>query len=171
MNERQGLITFQGNPLTLLGNAVNVGGKAPDFTVLRNDLSPAALKDFLGKPLIIASVPSLDTAVCSLETNRFNKEMEQLNAPVEMLTVSMDLPFAQARWAQENGAKNVTTLSDHFAASFGEAYGVLIKELRLLARAVFVVDREGLVVHTELVAEVTNEPDYDSIIAAVKKLV
>lgn len=170
MQEREGLVTFQGKPLTLLGTPLKVGDKMPDFTVLANDLSPAGLADYPGKPLIIASVPSLDTAICSLETKKFNDAMENLADSVTMLTISMDLPFAQARWAQENEATRVTTLSDHLQASFGQACGVLIKELRLLARAVFVVDRDGKVTYVELVPEVTNEPDYDRVIAEAKKL-
>lgn len=170
MQERQGLITFQGNPLTLLGPELKVGDKAPDFTVLANDLSPKTLADFKDMPLIIASVPSLDTDVCSLETKRFDDEVKNLAAPTKMLTISMDLPFAQARWVGEHEAGNLATLSDHAQASFGENWGVLIKELRLLARAVFVLDRSHTIQYIELVPEVTNEPDYDRIIEEAKKL-
>lgn len=170
MQEREGLVTFQGNPLTLMGNPVNVGDTAPDFMLTANDLSQKTLADYPNTPLILASVPSLDTAVCSLETNRFNQEVKNLAGPVTVLTISMDLPFAQARWVQEHEADKVVTLSDHALASFGESYGVLIKGLRLLARAVFVVDRDRKVTYVELVPEVTNEPNYDRILEEAKKL-
>lgn len=170
MQEREGLVTFQGNPLVLLGNPVSVGDTAPDFTVVSNDLAPKTLADYPNTPLILASVPSLDTSVCSLETKRFNQEAKNLAGPVTVLTISMDLPFAQARWVQEHDADKVTTLSDHAQASFGEAYGVLIKDLRLLARAIFVVNRDRKVTYTEIVPEMTNEPNYDQVIEEAKKL-
>ncbi len=170
MQEREGLVTFQGNPLMLLGNPVNVGDTAPDFTLVGNDLTPKTLADYPNTPLILASVPSLDTSVCSIETKRFNQEAKNLAGPVTVLTISMDLPFAQARWVQEHEADKVTTLSDHVQASFGEAYGVLIKDLRLLARAIFVVNRDRKVTYTEIVPEMTNEPNYDQVIEEAKKL-
>ncbi len=168
MSERAGAITFQGNPLTLLGSAVKVGDKAPDFHVLDNGLSPVSLASYLGKVIIISSVPSLDTPVCDLETRRFNDEAAKLGKDVVVLTVSMDLPFAQSRWCGAAGVSNVITLSDHKDASFGQAYGVLIKELRLLARAVFVVDRTGSIRYVELVKEITHEPDYDAALKAAE---
>lgn len=169
MAERPGAVTFQGNPLTLLGNEVKVGDKAPDFTAVKNDLSPAGLSSYRGKVVILSAVPSLDTPVCDLETKRFNTEASELGDRVAVLTVSMDLPFAQKRWCGAAGANHVTTLSDHREASFGEAYGVLIKELRLLSRAVFVVDREGIVRYADLVKEITHEPDYDAVLQSVKE--
>ncbi len=168
MNERTGIITFKGNPLTLLGNAVNKGDKAPDFTVLANDLSPKTLADYAGKVCIISAVPSLDTPVCDTETRRFNQEATALGGDVCVLTISLDLPFAQKRWCGAAGITAVETLSDHKDLSFGMAYGVIIKELRLLSRAVFVVDRNGNIVHEEIVPEVTTEPNYDIAIIAVK---
>ncbi len=171
MEERTGSITFQGNPLTLMGNEVKVGDKAPDFELLDNDLKPVNLSGFRGKVCVISSVPSLDTPVCDMETRRFNEEAGKLGDNVSILTVSMDLPFAQKRWCGAAGVDKVTTLSDHRDAKFGETYGVLIKELRLLARAIFVVDREGVIQYVQLVKEVTEEPDYDAVIAAVGKLV
>jgi thiol peroxidase len=171
MKERTGSITFQGNPLTLLGNELNAGDKAPDFELLDNDLKPVNLSDFGGKICVISSVPSLDTPICDMETRRFNEEAGKLGDNVSILTVSMDLPFAQKRWCGAAGVDKVTTLSDHRDANFGENYGVLIKELRLLARAIFVVDREGVIQYVQLVKEVTEEPDYDAVIAAVGKLV
>ena len=171
MEERTGSITFQGNPLTLLGNEVKVGDKAPDFELLDNDLNPVNLSGFRGKVCVISSVPSLDTPICDMETRRFNEEAGKLGDNVSILTVSMDLPFAQKRWCGAAGVENVTTLSDHRDAKFGENYGVLIKELRLLARAIFVVDREGVIQYVQLVKEVTEEPDYEAVISAVGKLV
>lgn len=169
MAERTGVITFQGNPLTLLGNETGVGDKAPDFEVLDNGLSPVRLSSFSGKVVVLSSVPSLDTPVCDIETRRFNDEAAHLGDDVVILTVSMDLPFAQKRWCGAAGVTHVKTLSDHKDASFGMAYGVLIKELRLLARAVFVVDKEGTVRYRELLEEITHEPDYDAALSAVRE--
>jgi thioredoxin-dependent peroxiredoxin len=170
MKERTGIITMQGNPLTLLGKELEPGDTAPDFPVLTNDLTPSGLFDYKGKILIISSVPSLDTPVCDMETRRFNQEAEKLGPDVVVLTISMDLPFAQKRWCGAAGVDHVITLSDHRDASFGRAYGVLIKELRLLARCVFVVDREGIIRYIQLVQETTNEPDYNEVQKAVKEL-
>jgi len=171
MQERKGVVTIHGNPLTLVGNPVKEGDKAPDFTVLDNDLNPVNLSAYKGKVCVISSVPSLDTPVCDIETRRFNTEAGKLSDDVVILTVSMDLPFAQKRWCGAAGVTKVKTLSDHRDASFGTAYGVLIKELRLLARAVFVVDRKGAVRYVEMVKEVATEPNYDAALQAVKKLV
>ncbi len=170
MKERSGVITFKGGPLTLVGDEVSVGQKAPDFTVLANDLSPVQLSSFPGKVVVISAVPSLDTPTCDAETRRFNEEATKLSDDVKVLTISMDLPFAQARWCGAAGVSNVQTLSDHRDASFGTAYGVLIKELRLLTRAIFVVDREGTIQYIQLVEEISNEPDYGEVVDAVKKL-
>ncbi len=168
MLERPGAVTFQGNPLTLLGKEVKAGDKAPAFQALDNGLSPVGLDAYQGKVVIISSVPSLDTPVCDLETRRFNEEAANLGKDIVILTVSMDLPFAQARWCGAAGVKHLTTLSDHKDAGFGTAYGLLIKELRLLARAVLVVDRKGEVRYVELVKEITHEPDYDAALNAAK---
>jgi len=170
MEENAGLITMKGNPLTLIGKQPKVGEHAPDFEVLDNDLSPVRLSSFRGKVCVIASVPSLDTPICDMETRRFNEEAGILGPEVAILTISMDLPFAQKRWCGAAGVDKVTTLSDHLSASFGEAYGVLIKELRLLARAVFVVDGDGVVQYVQIVKEVTAEPDYEDVLGALKKL-
>ncbi|WP_428564885.1 MAG: thiol peroxidase [Solidesulfovibrio sp. DCME] len=170
MSERTGLITFLGGGLTLCGNPVGVGDTAPDFTVLTNELAPAKLGDFTEKGLILIAVPSLDTAVCDLEARKFNKEMENLAGQAKALVVSMDLPFAQKRWAEAAGVTNIVTVSDHRDASFGQAYGLLIKELRLLARAVLVLGPDRKVAYLELVPEVTNEPDYAAALAALGKV-
>ena len=170
MPERAGVVTMKGSPLTLLGREVRVGDRAPEFNVTRNDLSPARLADFKGKALILSSVPSLDTPVCSIETRRFNEEASKLGPDVLVLTFSMDLPFAQKRWCAAEGVERVITLSDHREASFGMNYGVLIKELRLLARAVFVVDRNGVVRYVQLATELTHEPDYAKVIEAAQHI-
>jgi thioredoxin-dependent peroxiredoxin len=169
MAERSGAVTFQGNPLTLVGNEVKAGDKAPDFEVLDNGLSPVKLSAYSGKVVVITSVPSLDTPVCDMETREFNKRAGKLGDDVVMLTISMDLPFAQARWCGAAGISHVTTLSDYRDANFGMTYGLLIKELRLLARAVLVVDRKGTVRYVELVKEITNEPNYDAALNAVNQ--
>ncbi|MEK4178181.1 thiol peroxidase [Aeribacillus sp. FSL K6-1121] len=160
-------VTFKGNPVTLLGNEVKVGDKAPDFKVLANDLSEVTLADTKGQVRIISVVPSIDTGVCDAQTRRFNEEASKLDN-VKILTISMDLPFAQKRWCGANGIENVQLLSDHRDASFGQAYGVLIKELRLLARAVFVVDSNNNVTYVEYVSEATNHPNYEAAIEAAK---
>ena len=169
MLERKDVVTMKGNPLTLVGNPVAVGQTAPDATLVGNDLSEMRLSKFRGKTILLLSVPSLDTSVCSLETRRFNEEATALGEDVVVLAVSMDLPFAQKRWCGAEGIQRVITLSDHRDASFGTTYGVLIKELRLLARCVWVVAPDGKIAYTELVKEVTKEPDYAAALAAVKK--
>jgi thiol peroxidase len=169
VTERFGAITFKGNPVTLLGEAVQVGQKAPDFRVLANDMSVVSLDNFKGETLLISVVPSLDTGVCDAQTRKFNEEAANL-PNVRILTISVDLPFAQKRWCGAAGIDRVQTLSDHRELSFGTQYGVAIKELRLLARAVFVIDKEGVVRYVEYVPEATNHPDYDAALAAVKAL-
>lgn len=167
--ERKGVITVEGKPLTLLGDEIKAGDPAPDVEVLDNDLAPVKLSSFRGKVCIILSVPSLDTPVCDVETRKFNEEATRLALDVALLTISMDLPFAQKRWCGAAGVTRIQALSDHRDASFGESYGVLIKELRLLARAVFVVDRDGIVRYVDVVKEITNEPDYEAALNAVKE--
>ena len=171
MTERSGIVTVGGHPVTLVGQEVKERDLAPDFTVLDNDMQEIRFSSYRGKVCVICSVGSLDTATCDVETRRFNTEAGKLSEDVIILTVSMDLPFAQKRWCGTAGIDKVVTLSDHRDADFGNAYGMLVKESRLLARAVFVVDREGIVRYVQLVKEVADEPDYDAAIAAVKKLV
>ena len=154
----------------MIGRLPEVGQAAPDFEVLDNNLTPVKLSSFKGKICIIASVPSLDTPVCDIETRRFNTEAAKLSADVVILTISMDLPFAQKRWCGAAGIDKVITLSDHRNAEFGAAFGTIIKELRLLARAVFVIDKNGIVRLVQLVKEVAQEPDYAAVLAAVKHL-
>ena len=161
---------MKGSPLTLVGNEVKVGEPAPDFEVLDNNLKPVKLSLFHGKICIISSVPSLDTSVCDMETRRFNEEAGKLGSDVVVLSISMDLPFAQKRWCGAAGVNNVQTLSDHREASFGKAFGVLIRELHLLARAVFVLDRDGIIRYIQIVDELTSEPDYETALDAAKGL-
>jgi len=169
MTDTENTITFKGNPLALLGIRPSVDKPAPDFEVLANDMSPVKLSELRGKVLVICSVPSLDTPVCDTEVRKFNEQATSLGDDVAVLVISMDLPFAQKRWCGAAGVKNVQTLSDHNKAEFGSAYGVLIKELRLLARAVFIVDKEGVIRYIEVVEELTNEPDYEAALKAVKE--
>ena len=170
MIERAGIITMKGNPLTIAGKELKVGDIAPDFEVLDNDLAPVKFSSFRGKICVISSVPSLDTPVCDMETRRFNEEAVKLGENIQILTISMDLPFAQKRWCGAAGVHKVVTLSDHRDASFGTVYGALIKELRLLARIVFVVDGEGVIRYIQVVKEQSEEPDYDAVLEAVNAL-
>jgi len=170
MTERQGIVAMHGNPLTLTGQEIKGGDTAPEATLLDNDLNPVQLSSFRGKLLVIASVPSLDTPVCDMETRRFNEEAAKLGPEVQLVTISMDLPFAQKRWCGAAGVTRLKTLSDHRQAEFGTAYGVLIKELRLLARAVFIIDREGTVQYVQVVHEMTNEPDYEEVLQNLNRI-
>lgn len=170
MEERSGVITFKSNPLTLVGPEIQAGQDAPDATLTANDLTEVTLSTFKGKTVILSTVPSLDTPVCDLQTKRFNEESGKLGNDVVILTISMDLPFAQARWCGAAGAENVQTLSDYKTAAFAEAYGLLIKELHLLARAVIVVNKNGDVQYVQIVPEVASEPDYDAVLSALKEV-
>ncbi|MDX2181330.1 MAG: thiol peroxidase [Bryobacteraceae bacterium] len=163
--ERHGATTFKGNPLTLVGPELKTGDKAPDFDAVDKTLSPASLGE--GTVRIFSVVPSLDTPVCDMQTKRFNDEVAKLPG-VEIITVSMDLPFAQARWANAFGVDNVKMVSDHRSGSFGEAYGTLIKEWRMESRAIFVVDQDNTLRHVEYVKEVADHPDYEAALAAAK---
>jgi thiol peroxidase len=171
MEERVGLVTMKGKPLTLVGTDVKIGQRAPEFVAIDNNLTPVKFSSFHGKICIISSVISLDTSVCDIQTRKFNEEASRLGSEVVILTLSMDLPFAQKRWCGAAGVDRIQTLSDHRDASFGTSYGVLIKEYRLLARAIFLVDRKGILQYKELVKEVAHEPDYDAVLKKLKKLV
>lgn len=160
-------VTFLGDSVTLLGNEVKVGEQAPNFTVLANDLSPVTLDTYKGAVKLISVVPSVDTGVCAAQTRKFNEEAAGLEN-VKVLTISVDLPFAQNRYCATEGLENAVTLSDHRDLSFGQAYGVAIEELRLLTRAVFVIDSENQVTYAEYVDEVTNHPNYEAALAAAK---
>ena len=170
LEEHSGLITMKGRPLTLLGDIPAKGTRAPEFEVIDNDISTVTLGTYLGKTIILSSVASLDTPVCDMEVRRFNEEAGSLDSDIVILTVSMDLPFAQKRWCGAAGVERVFTLSDHRHGSFGKNYGVLIKELRLLARAVFILDSEGIIRYHQLVTEVSQEPDYEEVLSAVKSI-
>ncbi len=168
--ERKGIITFKGNPMTLLGPELKAGDRAPDFTVVDTGLNKVSLAGYAGKIKVISAVPSLDTPVCDMETRRFNQEAADLPEQVAVLTVSLDLPFAQKRWCGAAGIDRVTTLSDYQERSFALAYGVLIKELKLMSRSIFVVDAQDTIRYIQHVAEVTSEPDYAAVLAAVRGL-
>lgn len=170
MTERMDIVTVQGKPVTLVGEAFHMGHEAPDAVLLDNDLKPVHLSDFRGKVVVISTVGSLDTSVCDVQTRRFNSEAAGLSEEVVILTISMDLPFAQKRWCGAAGVKQVITLSDHREADFGLAYGLLVKESRLLARSVLVIDREGIIRHCQVVKELSEQPDYDEVIEAVRSL-
>ena len=170
MEERSAAVSMHGNPLTLIGNELSVGDSAPDLELLDNDLNPVKLSSFQGKVCVISSVPSLDTPVCDVETRRFNEAAGQLGDDVVILTVSVDLPFAQKRWCGAAGVENVVTLSDHRDTAFGTSFGVLIKELRLLGRSIFILDRNGIIQYIQNVKELSKEPDYDAVLEAVQKI-
>ncbi|WP_020676759.1 thiol peroxidase [Geopsychrobacter electrodiphilus] len=169
MQERTGVTRFKNNPVTLLGSELKVGDQAPDFQVVDSALNPVTLADFKGKTKIFCCVPSLDTPVCDSETRRFNQEAAQLSADIVILTISLDLPFAQKRWCAAAGIERVTVLSDYQEHSFGSAYGVVIKELKLLSRAIFIVNAADKLTYIQHVPEITNEPDYAAVLATVKQ--
>ena len=168
MSERPGAIKFKGNEMTLVGGELKAGDAAPDFSLIANDLSEKTLADYAGKTLVLVTVPSLDTGVCDIEAKRFNSEAAGLGDGVVVAVVSVDLPFAQKRWCGASDAGNIVALSDYKTHAFGAAYGLRIKELGLLTRAIVVVDGSGKVSYVQVVPEVTTEPDYDAVIAAVK---
>lgn len=167
--ERAGAVTFKGNKMTLVGPSLAAGAKAPDFEVTGQDLAPVAFSQFKGKPILISVVTSLDTGICDQQTRRFNEEAAKLPT-LQILTISMDLPFAQKRWCGAAGIDKVQVFSDHKKKSFGAAYGTLIKELRLLSRAMFLVDSSGTLRYVEYVPEVATHPNYDAALAAAKQV-
>ena len=166
------LITFKGSPLTLLGKQVQPGDKAPDFTV-RKGLAPDSeytLASDAGKTRILNVVPSLDTPVCSLQTRRFNQEASKLSDQAVIVTISMDLPPAQARWCAAEGVENLTMTSDYYDRSFAKAYGLMIEELGLLARTVIIIDPDDTVRYVQLVPEVAQEPNYEAVLVAAQEV-
>ncbi|MBN2510426.1 MAG: thiol peroxidase [Spirochaetales bacterium] len=169
MKERT-ITDSKGESRTLLGPELAIGDRAPEFSVLAGDLSPRTLAHYAGKKKLISVVPSLDTGVCDLQTKRFNTEAAALGPDVAILTISVDLPFAQSRWCASAGVEAVEVLSDHRDTDFGLTYGVLIKELRLLNRAIFVLDRENVIRYKEILPDLGNHPDYDAALAAVRNL-
>lgn len=170
MDTAMNTVTMDGAPLHLEGSRPGTGEKAPDFTALTNDLKPRTLKEYQGKILVLISVPSLDTPVCDMEVRRFNTAAAGLSDKVCIAALSCDLPFAQARWCGAAGVKAVETLSDHRGTEFGLKYGVLIRELRLLTRAVFVVAPDGTLTYSEIVPELTKEPDYNAVLEEIARL-
>jgi thiol peroxidase len=168
--ERAGVVTMEGEPLTLLGPELGVGDAAPDFTAVDRDFSEVSLGDFAGQVVLISAVASVDTGVCAEQTRRFNEELAALPDGVAVLTISQDLPFALDRFCGAEGLDRIQVLSDHVEADFGLSYGVLIKGMRLLARSIFVVDAEGRLAHVEIVPELTDHPDYEAALGAVRQL-
>jgi thiol peroxidase len=168
--ERNDVITFRGNPMTLVGPALHVGDAAPQFTLSSADLSPFTLSDATAngsRQALLIVVPSLDTPTCSVETSTFHKRLAELPADAAAFVISLDLPFAQKRWAEANDAAGLTYLSDYRDHAFGTAYGLLIKEIGLLARAVIVIGKDGKLTYVEIVREVAEEPNYDRAFAAL----
>lgn len=162
-------VNMKGNPVTLVGNEIKVGDKAPAFTVLDGSMQPVSLETYKGKIKVLSVTPSLDTPVCDLQLRRFNSDVASLGDKYVVINISMDLPFAIKRFCATAEITNAVAASDHKEASFGTAYGVLIKELRLLARAVFVIDENDKVIYVEYVPEVSSAPDFDKLIAFLKK--
>ena len=171
MEKRTGVVTFAGNPIALLGKEVKVGDKAPAFTLLDNGLGEKTLADYAGKVKVISVVPSLDTGVCDAQTRWFNQNVSKLGENVVVLTVSVDLPFAQKRWCGAVGIDKVETLSDHRDLSFGENYGFILEGLRLLSRGIVVIDKDDVIRYVEYVPEVTSAVNFDAAEAATKALV
>lgn len=167
MAERNDVATFKGNAVTLLGSEIKVGQEAPHFKLVGNDLADIECKAFHGKTVVLSVAPSLDTAVCATQTRTFNKEAVELSDDVVVISVSLDLPFALKRFCGAEGIDRVITASDYKYREFGQGYGVLVRELGLLTRAIFVIDRDGQVGHVEYVPEITTEPDYAAALKAV----
>ena len=168
--ERKSTVTLKGNPLTLVGPELKVGDKAPDFTCVKGLGENVTINTFGDKVKVFNVIVSVDTPVCALQTKRFNQEAAKLPDDVEIVTVSMDLPFALGRYCGAEGIDKVQTISDHMNASFGENYGVLIKENRLLGRALFIADRDNTLKHVEYVGEISEEPDYDSALKVLNEI-
>lgn len=168
--ERKGIVTMKGNPLTLIGPGLKAGDRAPDFTVVDQNLAPRTLSDYAGKIKVISVTPSLDTPVCDLQIHWFNEDAANQPADVAVLNISMDLPFAIKRFCATGGIERAEALSDHRDASFGTNWGVLMKELRLLARSIFVVDKENIIRYVQIVPEQITEPDYEAALKALKSI-
>jgi thiol peroxidase len=167
---RSAAITFKGNPMTLAGEAVQVGQPAPNCTLhaFEGGLKPVTPADWKGKPTFVSVVPSLDTPVCQVQTRKFNQELAALGDKINAVTVSLDLPFAMNRFCGAEDIMNMRPLSDYFDRSFGQNWGMLIEELKILARGVFVLDKDGKVIYAETVKEVAEEPNYEQALAALK---
>ncbi len=170
MEKRSNAVTFAGNPVTVVGAELTVGQKAPDFSLTANDLSNKTLADYEGKVKVISVIPSIDTGVCDAQTRWFNQNITALGEDVVVLTVSVDLPFAQKRWCAASGIENVVTLSDYKTVEFGASYGFLIEELRLLSRGIVILDKENVVRYVEYVPEITTAVNFDATVTATKEL-
>ncbi len=170
MEERFGAVTLKGTPLTLLGKPVQVGDAAPDADLTTNDWTTVRLSDYASRVRLINVVFSLDTSICDTQTRKFNEEASRLGQDVVVLTISADLPFAQKRWCGASGLENVITLSDHKTMAFSNAYGVHVKERRTTSRAVFIIDKGGIVRYAEYVPEIGSQPNYDAALAALKQI-
>ena len=169
--ERENVVKVKGNPVTLLGEEAKLGQKAQDFRALNTNMEEVLLSSFKNKIKLIASVPSLDTPVCDLEIKRFNDEASKLSKDLVIIFISMDLPFAQKRFCQANDIKIVKTLSDHRDADFGQKFGVLIKELRLLARAIFILDKNDIIKYMQIVPELSSHPDYETALSSLGNII
>ena len=167
--ERPNAVTMKGNPLTLVGPVLKVGDHAPDFTIIGLDLKPVSLNDSKGKVRLLSVVTSLDTGICNTQTCTMDSRLPEIGGEHVHYTISADLPFAEARFAKEHSIKNLTFLSDHREMSFGQAYGVLVKELRLLARSVWVIDKNDKIAYIEIMKEIATEPNYDEALKAMKR--
>ena len=165
--ERPGEVTLRGNPVTLVGEPVNVGDAAPDFVAVKQDMKEARLSDYAGKTVVLSVVPSVDTKVCAIQTKSFNEKAAALGDDIVILTISMDLPMAQKRFCAAEGIDQVVTLSDYRYWDFGKTYGQRIKESGLLARAIYVIGPDGVIKHKQIVPELTAEPDYDAALKAI----
>lgn len=170
MSKNANKVTFKGNPVTLLGNEIKVGDKAPDFTVLSSTLTPATLAEYKGKVIVIAVYPSIDTGICAAQNRRFNQEADNLK-DVTVLSISVDLPFAQSRFCAAEGLNNIVTLSDHKDLDFGMKYGFVIEELRLLARGTVIIGKDNIIKYVEFVPEIAQEPDYEAALKIIKELI
>lgn len=167
---RQGIVSIYGKPLTLIGNALTVEDRAPDFMVLDGELNEVRLEDFSGKIKMISVTPSLDTPVCDLQLRRFNHEASSMPGDVVVINISMDLPFAVKRFCATAGIDHAKAFSDHRDASFGTAYGVLIEEQRLLARSLFIVDKFNRIRYAEIVPDLSSHPDYERALNELRSL-
>lgn len=170
MSKNVNKVTFKGNPVTLIGNEIKVGDKAPDFTVLSSTLTPTTLAEYKGKVIVIAVYPSIDTGICAAQNRRFNQEADNLK-DVTVLSISVDLPFAQSRFCAAEGLNNIVTLSDHKDLDFGMKYGFVIEELRLLARGTVIIAKDNIIKYVEFVPEIAQEPDYEAALKIIKDLI
>ncbi|MFO7956424.1 MAG: thiol peroxidase [Candidatus Brocadiia bacterium] len=168
--KQQGTVTLEGNPVTLSGTQPQVGDEAPGFTVVDAEWNEVHLSDYAGKVILISAVPSVDTSVCSLQTQRFNEEAGDLPDNVVVLTISQDLPFALGRFCGAEGVDRIPVLSDHVYAEFGDCYGILIEGMRLLARSIWLVDEQSNIAYKELVPEITDHPDYEAALEAAREV-